>query len=377
MIAISNTAPLTRPRIWTVRSRGHDVGPVRHRRPGRRGTTPLRRRGRCLPHSAPDEWRRSQLVQHRHQRRRHCRLARARARVAGMEPLGPLIRHHARPRDHARATPMVCGVSCSTLWPRSTGPVGTAAVHQAMDSIQRLLGGCAARRSVPPPIRPWRETSETSSSRSKPTRTESVVTDPNTGMAHPISITGRDVDRGRRDPLSNPSLIPLFPRSSASSRPVSTDRRRLASMLVTPGLDASDGMALSVMCADRGRIDVQSGLRRLLAAHPEYEAVGTRHHRRLPGLASPAGPALVQPAVASAIPTLVLAGEWDSSTPAKLARDAATHLCGRPSSNSRPRSRGSEAHQPLRAVTASKPSSQPSPPPDTTCVEQLPEPAWN
>jgi len=46
-------------------------------------------------------------------------------------------------------------------------------------------------------------------------------------------------------------------------------------MLVPTPVGRSDGMALSISCSDGGRIDVQSGLRRLLAAHPEYEAVGS------------------------------------------------------------------------------------------------------
>ena len=108
-----------------------------------------------------------------------------------------------------------------------------------------------------------------------------------------------------------------------------------------------------------------------------------------PRLAVPAGLAAACPAwpvrpvprsfnqpVTSTIPTLVLAGEWDPTTLATPAREVAKHL---------KRSFFVELPGLGHVVTLNNPCPQslltgfianPTQRPDTTCVQQMPEPQW-
>jgi pimeloyl-ACP methyl ester carboxylesterase len=81
--------------------------------------------------------------------------------------------------------------------------------------------------------------------------------------------------------------------------------------------------------------------------------------------------------VSSRIPTLVLAGEWDPSTPPTWGRRAASHLSQSyfvefPGLGHVVTRTSSCAQSLLQAFVA-----QPRTAPDETCVHQLPEPAWN
>jgi pimeloyl-ACP methyl ester carboxylesterase len=136
-------------------------------------------------------------------------------------------------------------------------------------------------------------------------------------------------------------------------------------------------MFLSVMCADRGRIDVHAGLRKLLAAHPEYEAAGRADAGKCAVWPVRHVPRSFNGLVTSSIPTLVLAGEWDATTPPKPAQAATKHL---------KRSTFVEfpglSHGVLRLDSPCTRSifgaflDNPTQRPDTTCVQQLPEPQW-
>jgi pimeloyl-ACP methyl ester carboxylesterase len=150
----------------------------------------------------------------------------------------------------------------------------------------------------------------------------------------------------------------------------------LASTLIPLLYAGSDGMFLSVNCADRAHIDVQAGLRRLIAAHPEYEAASTSGAECRSWRVRPLPRSFNRP-VTSSIPTLVLAGEWDPVTPPKPAREAVKRL---------KRSFFVEfpglGHVVVRSENPCPQSlfraflDSPTQRPDTTCAEQMPEPQW-
>jgi pimeloyl-ACP methyl ester carboxylesterase len=202
------------------------------------------------------------------------------------------------------------------------------------------------------------------------------VTDPATGSQRAIAITGRDVLAVLARLASNSPQISLFPTLVAQFK---AGEYGFVNTYVTQTLSVrqSVGMSLSVTCADRARIDVRRGLHQLLANHPEYEAVPTGLFGACPAWPVRPVPRAFNEPVTSTIPTLVLAGEWDHATPTKWARRAAEHL---------PRSHLVELPGLGHAVTLANPCgqsllkafvAQPDGAPDTTCIHQLPEPAWN
>jgi pimeloyl-ACP methyl ester carboxylesterase len=204
----------------------------------------------------------------------------------------------------------------------------------------------------------------------------SVVTDPATGSQRAIAITGRDVLAVLARLASNSPQISLFPTLVAQFK---AGEYGFVNTYVTQTLSVrqSVGMSLSVTCADRARIDVRRGLHQLLANHPEYEAVPTGLFGACPAWPVRPVPRAFNEPVTSTIPTLVLAGEWDHATPTKWARRAAEHLS---------RSHLVELPGLGHAVTLANPCgqsllkafvAQPDGAPDTTCIHQLPEPAWN
>ena len=279
-------------------------------------------------------------------------------------------------REHPDGLRSVVLDSLATL---NRGAGGTAAVNQAMESVQRLLDGCAASPACaaahPTLARDLKDAVGALDTHPH----QSVVTDPETGTARPIAITGRDVISGVATLSSNPLLIPLFPQLVSQLKAGQYGiLDTLASMLIPPLFSRSEGMTLSVTCSDRGRIDVQSGLHRLLAAHPEYEAFASGSNAACPTWRVRPVPRSFNEPVTSTIPTLVLAGEWDPNTPVKPARDAATHL-----------KRSIFVELPGLGHVVVRPNNpcaqsllqgfftDPDQRPDTTCVKQLPEPAWS
>ena len=278
-------------------------------------------------------------------------------------------------RDHPDG---IRSVVVDSTVPPDAGFGGTDAVHEAMDSIQRLLAGCAASPAcnAAHPTLARDLTDVVAALDAQPY--QSVVTDPDTGAQRAIAFTGRDLIYALANIPRISSLIGLFPQLVSQFKAgqygfIDT----LASTLIPQLYTTSDGMHLSVNCADRAHIDVQAGLRRLLAAHPEYEAVTTGVFAACPAWPVRPVPRSFNQPVTSTIPTLVLAGEWDPTTPAKPAREVAKHL-----------KRSSFVELPGLGhivVRFDNPCAQsllqgffanPTQRPDTTCVDQLPEPVW-
>ena len=263
--------------------------------------------------------------------------------------------------------------------PPDKGFGGTDEVRRAMDSIQRLLAGCATSPACnaahPTLARDLKDVVAALDAQPY----QSVVTDPDTGTQRAVAFTGRDLIYGLANIPRISSLISQFPQVVSQFKAgqygfIDT----LASTLIPQLYTTSDGMHLSVQCADRAHIDVQSGLRRLLVAHPEYETFGSGVSAACPAWPVRPVPRSFNHPVASTIPTLVLAGEWDPTTPAKPAREVAKRL-----------KRSSFVEFPGLGhvvVRFNNPCPQsllqgfianPTQRPDTTCVSQLPEPAWS
>jgi pimeloyl-ACP methyl ester carboxylesterase len=278
-------------------------------------------------------------------------------------------------RDHPDGLRSV--VLDSTV-PPDKGFGGTDEVGRAMDSIKRLLAGCATSPACnaahPTLARDLKDVVAALDAHPY----QSVVTDPD-GAQRAIAFTGRDLIYGLANIPRISSLISQFPQLVSQFKAgqygfIDT----LASTLIPQLYTTSDGMHLSVQCADRAHIDVQAGLRRLLAAHPEYEAVGTGVFAACPAWPVRPVPRSFNHPITSAIPTLVLAGEWDPTTPATAAREVAKHF-----------KRSSFVEFPGAGhvvVRFDNPCAQsmlqgffanPTQRPVTTCVRQLPEPAWS
>jgi pimeloyl-ACP methyl ester carboxylesterase len=260
--------------------------------------------------------------------------------------------------------------------PLDKGFGGTGDVRRAMDAIEHLLAGCAAS----PPCAAAHPTLA-SDLKEVVTRLEvqphqSVVAD-DTATERAIAFTGRDLMYGLANLPRIRSLIPQFPQLVSQLHAGQYGViDALASRLIPLLYAGSDGMGLSVNCADRAHIDVRAGLRRLIAAHPEYETAST------PGAECPVWPVRPVPRsfnrpVTSTIPTLVLAGEWDHVTPPKPAREATKHL---------KRSFFVEfpglTHVALRFESPCSQSifgaffTNPTQRPDTSCVQGMPELQW-
>jgi pimeloyl-ACP methyl ester carboxylesterase len=255
---------------------------------------------------------------------------------------------------------------------------GTVAVRQGIDATQQLLDGCAASPACAAAHPTLARDLDEVVTRLDAQPYESVVTDPTTGTPHALVFTGRDVIYGLANLHRVVALIPQFPQivrqlKAAQYGFIDT----LATTLIPFIFMGADGMFLSVMCADRGRLDVQTGLRRLLAAHPEYEAAGRADASKCAHWPVRHLPRSFNRPVTSRIPTLVLAGEWDATTPPKPAQAAAKHL---------ERSFFIEfpglSHGVVRLDSPCPRSifgafiDSPTQHPDTSCVQGMPEPQW-
>jgi len=273
-------------------------------------------------------------------------------------------------RDHPHG---VRSVVLDSLLPPNRGFGGTEAVHRAMDAIQHLLAGCAASPACaaahPTLARDLNDVVAALDAHPY----QSLVTDSNTGTQRAIAITGRDLTSVFANVPANTSLISQFPQlvSQLKAGQYGSIDTLASEFVPAPG---SDGVLLSVMCADRAHIDVQAGLRRLLAAHPEYEAVPAGLNGACPAWPVRPVPRSFNQPVISTIPTLVLAGEWDPTTLATPAREVAKHLkrsffvelpgLGHAVTLTTPRP------QALLAGCVARPTQRPA----TTCVQHMPEP---
>jgi len=277
-------------------------------------------------------------------------------------------------RDHPEG---VRSVVLDSTVPPSKGHGGTEAVRRAMNTIHQLLAGCAGSPACADAHPTLANDLKDAVTTLDADPYQSVVTDPDTGTQRPIAITGRDVTSGLAALPTLPSLIPQFPQLVSQFKAGQYGFiNPLATTLIAGSYSASDGMFLSVSCADRAHIDVHAGLRKLVAAHPEYEAIGTSGDDCRPWRVRPVPPSFNQP-VTSSIPTLVLAGEWDPTTPPKPAREATKNLT---------RSFFVEFPGLTHGVVRSNnpcPQSifrgfleSPTQRPDTSCVQEMPEPQW-
>ena len=251
------------------------------------------------------------------------------------------------------------------------------AVRNAMDSIRYVLARCAAS-SLCAAAHPTlgRDLGEVVAALdAHPYR--SVVTEPNTGQLRPIAITGRDVLGALSSIPSNPSLVPLFPQLISQLKAGQYGSIDVLATQLIPGLlPGSPGLSLSVTCAAGAQMDRPQELGRLLAAHPEYGSVVTGLNA-----ACPAWPVRIVPSrfyrpVATAIPALILAGEWDRTTPVKQARQAAQHL-SRSFFVQFPGLGHVVSFNPCAQSVLKAFMAQPSAAPGTACVRQLPEPTLN
>jgi pimeloyl-ACP methyl ester carboxylesterase len=277
-------------------------------------------------------------------------------------------------RDHPHG---VRSVVLDSTVPLVGGFGGTGAVRGAMDAIQHLLAGCAGSPACAAAHPTLASDLNDVVAALDAHPYQSVVTDANTGMQRAIAITGRDVISALPSLSSGSSLISLFPQLVSQLKAGQYGLiDMLASQLIPGILPQSSGMYLSVMCADRAHIDNQAGLRRLLAEHPDYEAVPTGAAAACSAWPVRPVPRSFNQPVTSAIPTLVLAGEWDATTPAKAARGVARHFT---------RSFFVEVPGLGHVVTFNNPCPQslltgfianPTQRPNTTCVQQMPEPQW-
>jgi pimeloyl-ACP methyl ester carboxylesterase len=260
--------------------------------------------------------------------------------------------------------------------PLNKGFGGTGDVRRAMDAIEHLLAGCAASSACAPAHPTLGSDLKEVVTRLEVQPYQSVVAD-DTGTQRAIAFTGRDLTYGLANLPRIRSLIPQFPQlvSQLHAGQYSVIDA-LASRLIPLLYAQSDGMLLSVNCADRAHIDARAGLRRLIAAHPEYETAST------PGAECSAWPVRPVPQsfnrpVTSRIATLVLAGEWDHVTPPKPAREATKHLKRSffvefPSLTHVALRFESPCSQSIFRAFLDNPTRQP----DMSCVQGMPELQW-
>jgi pimeloyl-ACP methyl ester carboxylesterase len=276
-------------------------------------------------------------------------------------------------RHHSQG---VRSVVLDSTAPLDKGFGGTGDVRRAMEAIEHLLAGCAASPACAAAHPTLASDLKEVVARLEVQPYESVVAD-DTGTQRAIAFTGRDLTYGLANLPRIRSLIPQFPQlvSQLNAGQYGVIDA-LASRLIPLLYAQSDGMFLSVNCADRAHIDARAGLRRLIAAHPEYETASTMG-AQCPAWAVRPVPRSFNRPVTSMIPTLVLAGEWDHVTPPKPAREATEHL---------KRSFFVEfpglTHVALRFESPCSQSifraffDNPAQQPDTTCVQGMPEPLW-
>jgi pimeloyl-ACP methyl ester carboxylesterase len=262
--------------------------------------------------------------------------------------------------------------------PPDRGFGGTERVRRGMAAIEHLLAGCTASPTCaaahPSLGRDLRDVVGALDAHPY----QSVVMEAATGTQRPIAITGKDLITGITLLASDASLIPLFPQLVSQLKAgqyglIDT----LATRLIPTSIIPSEGMFLSVMCADQAHIDVRAGLRRLLAAHPEYEGGVGADGAHCPAWGVRPVPHSFNRRVTSTIPTLVLAGEWDHNTPPKPAQEATKNL-ERSSFVEFPglghvvvRHNNTCPQSIFRGFIAS-----PTRHPDTSCVQEMPELQW-
>ena len=227
MIAISQVAPLPRRRISTVRSwwtrRGPSTPPPTRPLWNNAATTT-----RSVP-AAPGSRRVAPTSTRTTPSPTQPTLPTCTSRSGcGNGTSGPSHTAPRSPKRSCAATPMVCGVSCSTLCSRSTwaGPAPRRSTRRWPPSSASSTG-VLPQRSVPPPIRPWRERSQRRRRRARcpPVPERRHRSEHRYGTPDLDHRAGRD--RGRRNPLFKPFADPAVPpaRQPAQGRSVRNHRR--------------------------------------------------------------------------------------------------------------------------------------------------------
>jgi pimeloyl-ACP methyl ester carboxylesterase len=159
---------------------------------------------------------------------------------------------------------------------------------------------------------------------------EGEITNPVTGRRVPITVTGQDIVGGAYQAFYDTTLIPLLPLFTRQLLAGETGIiPPLAERALQDGTAQAEGMAESVNCSDTARIRAEADsadIAALVAEHPTWEQfIGTEGSSCDRWDVEPAPDGFNDP-VRSDIRTLVLAGEFDPTTPPGWSKAAAEKL---------------------------------------------------
>jgi pimeloyl-ACP methyl ester carboxylesterase len=203
---------------------------------------------------------------------------------------------------------------------------------------------------------------------------------PRTGVVYHVVLTGDRLVRILVDALVPPFLIPAMPLAAASLQLGDFTLLSQATSLLAFDDSHSSGMFYSVNCADNA--SKTSTAQQVAAARKKVRpeiAAALNEDARLRicagwGAAQP-GPKAATP-VASAVPTLILAGEYDPLTPPSYAAVAGrtrrnSHEFQFPAMGHNLQRSSACAHQMMMDFLAN-----PAVTPDASCIAEMPPPAW-
>jgi pimeloyl-ACP methyl ester carboxylesterase len=203
--------------------------------------------------------------------------------------------------------------------------------------------------------------------------------DPRTGAIHTVVLTGDGLVRSLFEALYYTDLIPILPLVGASISSGDASLLALAADRLVFNDSLSQGMNYSVQCAEEGNLTnperVAAARRRV---RPEIGDVFTQE--AFFRICSAWGAARVSPSikapVVSAIPTLILAGQYDPITPPDFGR-----IAGRTLRNSvvfefpgvgHYAGSGSPCAHAIMLQFLNNPEQRP----DAACIDQMGPPSW-
>jgi pimeloyl-ACP methyl ester carboxylesterase len=201
-----------------------------------------------------------------------------------------------------------------------------------------------------------------------------TVADPFTGQSRPVNITGKDILSGLFQALYDDDLIPVIPSLAAELRAGNAGIIDLfAGSAIPLAIQPSEGMGASVECSDRAAFpdDVLA----TIAARPEWGSLvagGAPHCGRWGVTPAPAG---FNDVVASDVPALVLADEYDPITPPADGRAAADALGHATLVEFPGLGHGAVFSHPCPEAVYKSFLADPAAP-DTSCVGGMGPPAW-
>jgi pimeloyl-ACP methyl ester carboxylesterase len=212
--------------------------------------------------------------------------------------------------------------------PLQAHPVRTgSAVEQ---SFERVLGACAADAACDSAYPNLREMTFALIDRfnREPPILEPV--DPATGEPFPVIVTGDRLVRLAESALQSDDLIPLLPLFVAQTTAGSTGLLSAALGLVAAPALYSAGLQNAVLCNEEvSLIDPLEVERERALVNPAIAhayAYPDAYMRACPQFGLPAPDPIENQPVASDVPTLIFAGEYDPNTPSSLGRLAAETL---------------------------------------------------